>query len=58
MKIFDYKCSRCGHTEERMVKQADTVVACSKCNYRSVRMPSAPGFKINGGGVYNERFVK
>jgi len=42
MKVFDYKCWRCGHEKEAFVKKWQAVI-CPECNNNMRKMPSAPG---------------
>lgn len=43
MRVYDYRCPACGVTEERLVKQANAIQFCIKCDYPGLmtRLPSA-----------------
>lgn len=51
MKIFDFKCVKCGHVEERIVKSDTQNPDCNKCGHYTERLVSAPGMvKTPGSG--------
>jgi len=44
MPNYDYKCSHCGHEEERMVPIDErNLQDCSNCGARTTQQISAPG---------------
>lgn len=45
MPIFEYKCLKCGHIQEKYMKNSNTrVVHCPKCENRADRIPSVANF--------------
>lgn len=58
MPIFDYQCSKCGHTFEAIQKISDSVLTdCSECGESALKkMVSAPSFRLKGGGWYETDF--
>lgn len=58
MPIYEYKCSDCDHTLERLQKMTDDALKdCPECGKPSlVKMISAAGFRLKGGGWYETDF--
>ena len=58
MPIFDYQCSKCGHTFEAIQKISDSVLTdCPECGESMLKkMVSAPSFRLKGGGWYETDF--
>jgi putative FmdB family regulatory protein len=53
MPMFDYKCTKCGESFEKLAKSADNVVECPKCGEDAEKQVCAPvTFQLNGGGYY------
>ena len=50
MPFFDYQCPTCQTKEERMVKRAEDIQHCSKCNSEMKRLIGAPCFILKGKG--------
>ena len=49
MPLYEYKCRKCKHITERIVKsiKQDKYI-CEKCGYTSDRILSVGIFKVNG----------
>lgn len=58
MPIYEYACSRCGHTLEALQKLADAALTtCPACRAESlVKKVSAAGFQLKGSGWYATDF--
>ena len=58
MPIYEYVCSACGHTLEKLQKVSDPpLVACPQCNEMALqKLVSAAGFRLKGGGWYETDF--
>lgn len=58
MPIYEYKCSECEHTLEKLQKMSDDpIVDCPECGKPSLeKMISAAGFRLKGGGWYETDF--
>ena len=58
MPIYEYRCSACDHTLERLQKMTDDPLKdCPECGEPSlVKMISAAGFRLKGGGWYETDF--
>ena len=58
MPIYEYKCSECEHTLEKLQKMSDDpLVECPECGKPSLnKMISAAGFRLKGGGWYETDF--
>lgn len=58
MPIYEYRCSSCGHELEAMQKFSDPVLThCPQCrNEALVKLVSAAGFQLKGGGWYQTDF--
>ena len=54
MPIYEYRCSRCGHTLEALQKLADAPLSeCPACHEAAlVKQVSAAGFQLKGSGWY------
>ena len=48
MPLFDYKCRKCGYTDEYIVKDYLVQIACPKCNIMLERQVAAPSFRLYG----------
>lgn len=53
MPVFEYKCSVCGHSEDRIRKWDVTQIECAECGGQSDKQVSAP--KHVNGGFYDNR---
>ena len=58
MPIYEYVCSACGHTLEKLQKISDPpLVECPHCNKMTLqKQVSAAGFRLKGGGWYETDF--
>ncbi len=53
MPIYEYRCTACGHTFERMQKVSDPPVKkCPKCQAKVEKLLSPPGLLFKGSGWY------
>ena len=51
MPIYEFQCSRCGKTEERIVLQWDkSIMICPYCGEQMYRIMSITNFSLRGGG--------
>lgn len=55
-KIYDYKCSTCGHEREYMLRDGVEPDPCPACSGTMTRMPAAPGFNLKGSGFYKSGY--
>jgi putative FmdB family regulatory protein len=60
MPIYEYQCTECGHTLERMQKLSDApLTECPACGKPALtKLISAAGFRLKGGGWYETDFKK
>lgn len=60
MPIYDFACSACGHSFERLQKLSDADPSvCPDCGKESVsRQVTAPSFRLAGSGWYETDFKK
>ena len=60
MPIYDFACSACGHSFERLQKLSDADPnTCPECGKASVaRQVTAPSFRLAGSGWYETDFKK
>jgi len=58
MPIYEYRCEACGHELEAMHKMSDPpLTECPACGKPAlVKMISAAGFRLKGGGWYETDF--
>ncbi|MGB0714060.1 MAG: FmdB family zinc ribbon protein [Gammaproteobacteria bacterium] len=58
MPIYEYRCDDCGHEMEAMQKMADAPLTdCPECGAETlVKLVSAAGFRLKGGGWYETDF--
>ena len=53
MPIYEYRCTKCGHTFERRQKFSDPPVAkCPECRGKVEKLLSPPGLLFKGTGWY------
>ncbi len=53
MPIYEYRCTKCGHTFERMQKFSDPpVTKCPECKGKVEKLLSPPGLLFKGSGWY------
>ena len=58
MPIYEYECTACGHTLEKLQKVSEAPLSqCPECNETSLqKLISAAGFRLSGGGWYETDF--
>ncbi len=58
MPIYEYKCTECEHTLEKLQKMSDEpLVDCPECGKAGLqKMISAAAFRLKGGGWYETDF--
>lgn len=53
MPLYEYRCTQCGHSYEKIQKLSDTPdAACPKCGGKVERPLSAPALQFKGAGWY------
>jgi putative FmdB family regulatory protein len=60
MPIYDFACSACGHSFERLQKMSDAdPTICPECGLETVsKQVTAPSFRLAGSGWYETDFKK
>lgn len=60
MPFYEYRCDACGYEFEAMQKMGDQPLAdCPQCSQPAlVKLISAAGFRLKGGGWYETDFKK
>ncbi|MDT8439308.1 MAG: zinc ribbon domain-containing protein [Wenzhouxiangellaceae bacterium] len=60
MPIYEYQCRDCDHRLEKLQKLSDAPLTdCPECGHASlVKLVSAAGFRLKGGGWYETDFKK
>ena len=58
MPFYEYRCDSCGHELESMQKMSDAPLTdCPACEQpQLVKLVSAAGFRLKGGGWYETDF--
>ena len=59
MPLYNFKCKKCDHEEEFLVKLdlRDQPTACSKCGAKKLeRLIGATSFQLKGGGWYKDLY--
>ena len=58
MPIYEYQCTECGHTLEKLQKLSDAPLSlCPACDKPALqKLVSAAGFRLKGGGWYETDF--
>ena len=58
MPFYEYRCGSCGHELEAMQKMSDAALTdCPVCGRPAlVKLVSAAGFRLKGGGWYETDF--
>ena len=58
MPIYEYRCARCGHQQEFLLKVSDApLTVCTKCGAPEFsKMVTAAGFQLKGSGWYATDF--
>ncbi len=59
MPIYEYECSKCGHTFEREQSMSEPPIkTCPKCKARKVtKLISRTSFVLKGGGLYADGYA-
>jgi len=53
MPLYEYKCAKCGHRFEKIVKFSDPPIKkCPKCNGKLEQLISSPAIQFKGTGWY------
>ncbi len=60
MPLYEYRCDACGHELEALQKMSDAPLSeCPECGKSGlVKLISAAGFRLKGGGWYETDFKK
>ncbi len=60
MPFYEYRCQACGHEQEVMQKMSDVpLTECPSCSKAElIKLVSAAGFRLKGGGWYETDFKK
>jgi len=60
MPIYEYQCRKCEHRLEKLQKLSDApLTECPECGASAlVKLVSAAGFRLKGGGWYETDFKK
>jgi putative FmdB family regulatory protein len=59
MPLYEYKCKKCGHRFEKIVKFSDKPVKkCPECGGVVEQMISAPAVQFKGSGWYVTDYAK
>ena len=60
MPFYEYRCAECGHEFEAMQKMSDAPLEeCPDCGRTAlVKLVSASGFRLKGGGWYETDFKR
>jgi putative FmdB family regulatory protein len=58
MPFYEYRCNDCGHEFEALQKMSDQPLKdCPECGHAAlVKLVSASGFRLKGGGWYETDF--
>ena len=58
MPIYEYRCARCGHQQEFLLKVSDApLTVCTRCGAPEFsKMVTAAGFHLKGSGWYATDF--
>jgi len=52
LALYEYTCSKCGHTFERIMNRGARAPRCPECGGRTRRLISAPAIHFKGTGWY------
>lgn len=59
MPIYEYRCTKCGHTFEAIQKMSDAPLeSCETCSGRLEKLFSRTSFQLAGGGWYSSGYSK
>lgn len=56
MPIYEYQCSSCGHSFDKLVKMGAEAPPCPECGAEVQKKVSAAGFILKGGGWYKDHY--
>jgi putative FmdB family regulatory protein len=57
--LYEYRCTKCGHTFEKIQKFSDPHVSeCPKCGAEVEQLISAPAVQFKGAGWYVTDYAK
>lgn len=58
MPLFSYRCTKCEHEEEYLVKrdESDAPQKCEKCSGPIEKQLSLSSFQLKGGGWYRDLY--
>jgi putative FmdB family regulatory protein len=59
MPIYEYRCTKCGRTQEAIQKVDDKpLTKCTECSGRLEKLISRAAFHLKGGGWFSEGYGK
>ncbi|HVZ18478.1 MAG TPA: zinc ribbon domain-containing protein [Terriglobales bacterium] len=59
MPLYEYQCTKCKHTFEKIQKFSDPpVTECPKCGGKVEQLLSAPAIQFKGAGWYVNDYAK
>ena len=59
MPLYEYQCTKCKHTFEKIQKFSDPpVTECPKCGEKVEQLLSAPAIQFKGAGWYVNDYAK
>ena len=59
MPLYEYQCTKCKHTFEKIQKFSDPpVTKCPKCGRKVEQLLSAPAIQFKGAGWYVNDYAK
>jgi putative FmdB family regulatory protein len=59
MPIYEYRCTKCGRTQEAIQKVDDKpLTKCTECSGRLEKLISRTAFHLKGGGWFSEGYGK
>lgn len=59
MPLYEYRCTKCSHTFEKIQKFSDPLVSeCPKCGAAVEQVISAPAVQFKGAGWYVTDYAK
>ena len=57
MPIYEYRCTKCGHTLEAIQKIDDRPLSkCPECSGKLEKLVSRAAFQLKGGGWFSEGY--
>ena len=58
MPIYEFMCSECGETEDKLVSMKTKKIKCKKCGGAADKVMSAPSFILRGSGWAADGYAK